>query len=95
MKPFNIEDVFSSKGRVKVLRVLIEHKALNITEIVRRSTLSYSSVVKHLRFLSQIGLVRERRYGKIRIFFVNEDHDLIKALKKILVAENRSKPPSS
>ncbi len=64
----NVEEILGSKGRIRVLKVLSESKELNISEIGRRTGLNYSSVDKHLEKLEELGLVREKRYGKIRIF---------------------------
>ncbi|MEJ2126772.1 MAG: ArsR family transcriptional regulator [Candidatus Bathyarchaeota archaeon] len=43
-----IEDVFSSKGRVKILRILSEIGELNISEIARRAGLNYTTTNQHL-----------------------------------------------
>ena len=64
----NVEDILGSKGRIRVLKVLSKSRELNISEIGRRTGLNYSSVDRHLEKLEELGLVREKRYGKIRIF---------------------------
>jgi DNA-binding transcriptional ArsR family regulator len=64
----NVEEILGSKGRIRVLKVLSESRELNISEIGRRTGLNYSSVDRHLEKLEELGLVREKRYGKIRIF---------------------------
>ena len=66
-----VEDVFSSYGRVKVMSVIMESNELNISEITRRSGISHSSVELHLAFLVKAGLVTEKRFNRIRIFRVN------------------------
>ena len=63
-----MEEILGSKGRIRVLKVLSESRELNISEIGRRTGLNYSSVDRHLEKLEELGLVREKRYGKIRIF---------------------------
>jgi DNA-binding transcriptional ArsR family regulator len=63
-----VEDILGSKGRIRVLKVLSKSRELNISEIGRRTGLNYSSVDRHLEKLEELGLVREKRYGKIRIF---------------------------
>jgi DNA-binding transcriptional ArsR family regulator len=62
------EEVLGSRGRIRVLRVLAESGELNISEVSRRTGLNYTSVERHLVKLEKLGLVREKRYGKIRIF---------------------------
>lgn len=62
------EQILGSKGRVRVLEVLTESGELNISEISRRTGLNYTSVERHLTKLESMGLLKEKRYGKIRIF---------------------------
>jgi len=62
------EELLGSRGRIRVLRVLAESGGLNITEVARKTGMNYTSVERHLEKLKGLGLLRERRYGKIRIF---------------------------
>ncbi len=62
------EEILGSRGRIRVLEVLAESGELNISEISRRTGLNYTSVERHLSKLVELGLLREKRYGKIRIF---------------------------
>jgi DNA-binding transcriptional ArsR family regulator len=65
-----VEDILGSRGRIRVLQVLTESGELNISEVSRRTGLNYTSVERHLMKLKELGLLREKRYGKIRIFQV-------------------------
>jgi DNA-binding transcriptional ArsR family regulator len=69
-----IEDVFSSKGRVKILRVLSEIGELNISEIARRAGLNYATTNQHLELLENNKLVRHKTFGRIRIFRYNDQN---------------------
>ena len=62
------EDLLGSRGRIRVLRVLAESGELNISEVTRRTGMNYTSVERHLKRLKEMGLLSEKRYGKIRIF---------------------------
>jgi DNA-binding transcriptional ArsR family regulator len=62
------EDLLGSRGRIRTLQVLTESGELNISEVSRRTGLNYTSVERHLVKLAKLGLVKEKRYGKIRIF---------------------------
>ena len=64
----DVEELLGSRGRIRVLRVLAESGELYLTEVGRRTGLNYTSVKRHLEKLKEMGLVRERRYGRIRIF---------------------------
>ncbi|UCD45589.1 MAG: ArsR family transcriptional regulator [Candidatus Bathyarchaeota archaeon] len=62
------EDLLGSRGRIRILQVLAESGELNISEVGRRTGMNYTSVERHLDALTGMGLLREKRYGKIRIF---------------------------
>ncbi|MGD0804799.1 MAG: helix-turn-helix domain-containing protein [Candidatus Bathyarchaeia archaeon] len=63
-----VEELLGSRGRIRTLQVLVESGELNISEVSRRTGLNYTSVERHLAKLVKMGLVKEKRYGKIRIF---------------------------
>lgn len=62
------EELLGAYGRIRVLRVLSESGELNISEVTRRTGMNHTSVKRHLEKLREMKLVREKRYGKIRIF---------------------------
>jgi len=63
-----LEDVFSSKGRVKVLKEILRRGEVNLTQLIQLTGLNYRSVVRHLNFLSRAGLIEEVRVGRARIY---------------------------
>ncbi len=62
------EELLGSRGRIRTLQILAESGELNISEVSRRTGLNYTSVERHLAKLVKLGLIKEKRYGKIRIF---------------------------
>jgi len=89
-----IEEVLSSKGRVKILRILTEIGELNISEIARRAGLNYATTNRHLGVLEEHGLVRHKRFGRIRIFRFNEANpkaELIGRLMELWKQTDKSK----
>jgi predicted transcriptional regulator len=85
----SVEDMFSSKGRVKVLKVLAERGEMNISDITRRSNLNHTTTAMHLKKLCELGVVEEKNFGRIRIFrFRREDprawaiHSLFESFRK-------------
>jgi DNA-binding transcriptional ArsR family regulator len=79
-----IEEVFSSKGRVKILRILAEIGELNISEIARRAGLNYSTTNQHLQALENHRLVRHKTFGRIRIFRYNEENPRAKMIRQLI-----------
>ncbi len=63
-----IEDLFSSRGRIKILKELAVSNELNISELCRRVNLNHSSTKSHLEVLLQSGLIEEKIFGRIKIY---------------------------
>lgn len=80
----SIENVFSSKGRVKILRILSEIGELNISEIARRAGLNYATTNQHLQILENNELVRHKTFGRIRIFRYNEENARAKMIQQLI-----------
>lgn len=79
-----LEDVLSSRGRVKVLKVLAEIGELYVSEISRRTGLNNTVTTRHLTSLAKIGLISEKRFGKIRIFQFQDLDPRAQAIKKLI-----------
>ena len=79
-----IEDVFSSRGRVRILRILTEIGELNISEIARRAGLNYTTTNQHLQTLENAGILRHKRFGRIRIFRLDEENPRARMIKKLI-----------
>lgn len=79
-----VEEIFSSKGRVKILRLLVEIGELNISEIARRAGLNYATTNQHLDILEKAGLVLHKSFGRIRIYRLNEGNAYATAVKSLI-----------
>ena len=55
-----IEDVFSSKGRIKIIKTLVLKKETNISNLVHITKLNHNSVKEHLESLCEAGLIEEK-----------------------------------
>ncbi len=79
-----IEEVFSSKPRMKILKILSRLGALNVSEIARRINLNYSTTNKHLKLLEDEGVIQQRHYGRIRIYRFNEVSPKARAVQNLI-----------
>ena len=77
----SIEKIFSSKGRVKIIKILVEEGELNISEICRKARLNHTTTLQHLNFLIETGLIQEKKFGRIRIYRLKEENIKAQALK--------------
>ena len=84
MQTLEVEEIFSSYGRVRIMIIMMTSGELNISEITRRAGVSHSSVELHLEFLVNSGLLTEKRFNRIRIFRVNYSNPLTGVLNRFL-----------
>ncbi len=79
-----IEEVFSSKGRTRVLKELALAGELNVSELCRRAGLNHSTTKAHLHVLISAGLVEEKCFGRIRIYRYRLEDVRARAIKSLL-----------
>jgi len=78
----SLETAVSSKGRLRILRLLSQVEEMNISEIARRTNLPYISTDQHLKLLRRTGLVEEKVFGRIRIFKFRNENKKCQAVKR-------------
>jgi predicted transcriptional regulator len=64
----NLEDVFCSKTRMKILKLLFRYGQLNTSGIMRKLRVNYRITVEHLELLESEGVVEHRNSGRTRFF---------------------------
>jgi DNA-binding transcriptional ArsR family regulator len=64
----NAENILGSKGRLRILEALSQFGELSMSKIIRSTGLNYTNTELHLRRLKNMGLINEKRYGRIRMF---------------------------
>ena len=84
MKIMNMEDFLSSKVRIKILKILWQVGELNISGIARRLGVNYETTDKHLKVLENEGMVQHKRFGRIRIYRLNEHSPKTKSMQNLL-----------
>jgi DNA-binding transcriptional ArsR family regulator len=66
-----LDEILSSKARVKVLRVILEKGEVNISQVIKETKLNHKTVHKHVNYLINAGLVEEVRVGRLRLLRPN------------------------
>jgi len=79
-----VEEVFSSKPRMKILKFVARLGALNVSEIARRIGLNYSTTNQHLKLLEAEGILQQRVYGRIRMYKFNEGSPKARAVQSLI-----------
>lgn len=78
------ENILSSRGRVKILKLLAMNIEMNISRIMDETSLNHTSVMSHLSYLVKIGFVQEKKYGRIKIYRFKEENLKAKALQNLI-----------
>jgi len=86
-----IEEVFSSKPRMKILKLVARLGALNVSDIARRINLNYSTTNQHLKLLESEGVLQQRIYGRIRIYKFNNGSPKARAVQNLIEAWEQDK----
>ena len=79
-----IEEVLSSKGKIKILKILTNYEELNISEIVRRAQLNHATVSQHLNYFKTVGIVQEKAFGRIKIYRLSPEDAKVKVIRDLM-----------
>lgn len=80
----DVEDVFSSRVRMRILKVLVQLDELNVSEITRRLGTNYQTTSKHLELLEAEKIVQHKRFGRIRLYKLSEHSPKARAIKDLI-----------
>jgi len=79
-----VEDVFSSRLRMKILKILAQVGELNVSEIARRLGVNYNMTSRHLKVLEDEGVIKHKVFGRIRLYRFNENSPKAKAVQNLI-----------
>jgi DNA-binding transcriptional ArsR family regulator len=91
VKHMELEEVFSSKPRMKILRLVARLGALNVSDIARRINLNYSTTNQHLKLLEAEGVLQQRVYGRIRMYKFSDCSPKAKAVQNLIEVWEQNK----
>ncbi|MCK5628508.1 winged helix-turn-helix transcriptional regulator [Candidatus Bathyarchaeota archaeon] len=63
-----VEDVFCSKPRLKILKLLYRYGQLNPSAIMRKLRINYRLTMRNLELLESEGVVHHRLSGRTRFY---------------------------
>ena len=64
----DFENVFCSKTRMKILKLIFQFGQLNPSDVASRLKISYKLALKHLELLQNENIVQHRPYGRMKFF---------------------------
>ena len=81
-----VEEVFCSKSRMKLLKVIACICESNVTDLARRAGINFSDANKHLKVLEDEGILHQSTYGRIRLYRFNQTSQKAKAVQALIKA---------
>jgi len=81
-----LEDVLSSKTRMKILKLIYKLGQLNVSDVARRLKLNYASTSNHLKVLESEGILQKLTYGRVKMYRFNEGSEKAKAIVDLIEA---------
>ncbi len=80
----SLEQVLSSRPRLKILKMLLQLGELNVSEIARRLGTNYDTTSKHLKVLEDEGILQHKVFGRIRLYRLNQHSTKAQAIRNLV-----------
>ena len=77
-------DVLCPSYSIKILKLLVQLDQLNGSEIARALRINYETASYRLRLLVNENILLEKRFGKTRLYCINEQSPKAKAILSLL-----------
>lgn len=76
-------------GRLKIFKLLLEHRNLCVTDIANIFTMTVSAASQQLRVLERLGLVEKTRMGQMVCYEINRQSQIVKQLIILFKRSNK------
>ena len=80
----DLEEFFSSKLRMKILKLFFQLGELNVSEVARRLGVNYKTTDKHLKTLEEEGILQHKTFGRIRLYRINKSSPKAEVLRELI-----------
>jgi len=80
----DVEEVFSSKLRMKILKIIFRLGEVNVSEIARRLGVNYAMTKRHLEILENEGIIQQKKFGRIQLYRINQNSSKAKAIQNLI-----------
>lgn len=78
------EELLGSKWKIRILKEIINEREINISSLVKRTNSFFKSVVEYLNLLEKLGIVKEKRFGKVRIIIANPRSEMFSLIERLI-----------
>lgn len=82
----SLEKLFTGSAMAKILDVLWEHQDIDLTlnDIANEAEIRYTTLMKTLPLLEELGMVTMIRQGNAKLYKINNDDNVVKMFVKFL-----------
>ncbi|MCS4541446.1 MAG: hypothetical protein HY929_03845 [Euryarchaeota archaeon] len=79
-----IEELVGSKSKIRILHTLISNpeKEFYELELAKKAKISPTGVIKAIESLVKRKVINEREIGRMKLYLLNMDNELTKAIKR-------------
>ncbi len=63
----DVEELFCSRLRIKILKILARYGEINISALVKETASNHAEMIKNILYLTQKDLLEEKFFGRIHI----------------------------
>jgi len=85
-----LEEISYSVSVSRIFWKLFRNNEMNISQIIRQTGLNHKIVKKSLTVMINKGLVREKSFGRMRVYFLNKENPSIRVLLRFLSGSSSS-----
>ena len=80
----DVENVFCSRVRMKILKALAQLGELNVSEIARKLGINYQTAAKHLEILEAEHVLQHKKFGRIQLYELDRHSPKARAIQALL-----------
>lgn len=86
-----LEEISSSVSGSRIFWKLLRNGEMSLSEIIRQTNLNHRIVRRRISKMVEMGLVKEKNFGRIKIYAINQENVNIRLLLN-LVRKNSYEP---
>ncbi|MGQ9479479.1 MAG: hypothetical protein ACUVQ0_05660 [Thermoproteota archaeon] len=89
-----LEDVSSSISCSRIFWTLLKNGEVGLSELIRQTRLNHKIVRKNIDRMIEKGLIKEKRFGRLKVYVLNDSDPSVKMLLNIAKQVSYEPPPS-
>jgi len=84
MSNIPIENILGTKSKIKILKLLVNHRVISFSEIKKQIRLNHTTLKKYLRELERAGIIKEHEINRFRIYSMSKKNPRAKLIEQLI-----------